>query len=242
MSNKQCARVLCIPNSMDTDLFSVDIRLRDSVDILRRFFSQLKPFIEINKDEKLRTKIMDKNWNQQIESWKEVRSNADQVIIDTLRMHFPAKYGYPNPMVTPKSNPAAEAAIGRTLWAYARSDLTIKTIQLNRAGSEIKWFLVICNWKGGEFECAKLWKPAKNCNKWGGLWLKYLSTSVFISDLLFFIITKVRRIIRITFIFDKFNGHPIAPVAFSRTPVRVSSGRTRIEMKLMHMETIGFRR
>lgn len=75
---------------------------------------------------------MDKQWMRQIENWKQLRSRADGVIKETLKTHFPCEYGYPNPMNTPKSYQQEESIIGRTLWAYARSDLTIKTMQMNR--------------------------------------------------------------------------------------------------------------
>lgn len=76
--------------------------------------------------------IMEKQWNHQIETWKDVRNKADNVIKETLKSHFPGKYGYPHPTATPKSIQQEESKIGRTLWIYARSDLTIKTMQMNQ--------------------------------------------------------------------------------------------------------------
>lgn len=74
---------------------------------------------------------MKKQWAEHIQSWKEIRAEADQLIKPTLKTHFPCKYGYPNPMDSPKSYQKEESRIGRALWVYARSDLTIKTMELD---------------------------------------------------------------------------------------------------------------
>lgn len=75
-------------------------------------------------------KTMDGRWNKMIKGWKELRSHADGLIKVNLDAHFPSKYGYANPMdVTNKRN---ELVIGRALWVYARSDLTIKTMELEQ--------------------------------------------------------------------------------------------------------------
>lgn len=68
--------------------------------------------------------------NTQIKSWKNLRDQADKLVGNTLKTHFPCEYGRPRPGTVPKSNQKEELIVGRALWAYARSDLTIKTMQL----------------------------------------------------------------------------------------------------------------
>lgn len=79
---------------------------------------------------------MDKQWKQQIETWEKLRAEADVVIKGTLAKHFPCENAKPKLDNTHKSYHQEELSIGRALWAYARSDLTIKTIQLKCENSK----------------------------------------------------------------------------------------------------------
>lgn len=74
---------------------------------------------------RLHVKIME----DKIEAWESLRDRADQIIKNQITKHFPCQYGYPAPDKT-ESSRQYEMEMGRALWAYARSDLVIKGIQI----------------------------------------------------------------------------------------------------------------
>lgn len=72
---------------------------------------------------------MEKDVNAKLEQWKVLRDHADEIIKRTLGTNFPCPYGYQSP--SKQSSRESEMEVGRALWAFARSDLMIKTIQIN---------------------------------------------------------------------------------------------------------------
>lgn len=74
---------------------------------------------------------MKKQWERQLEQWENLRDQADGVIKSTLKPNFPDPYGRSTSDISPKSNKIVEKKIGRALSVYARSDITIKTMQMN---------------------------------------------------------------------------------------------------------------
>lgn len=75
---------------------------------------------------------MEKQWNNEIKSWTVLRNKADDLIKDTVEKNFPCPYGYPTAKTSPEFITFSEKKMGRALYAYVRSDLLIKTMELKR--------------------------------------------------------------------------------------------------------------
>lgn len=68
----------------------------------------------------------------QIEAWKTLRDTADTITKNTLKTQFPHQYGYSDPAKAGRTSRNSEIEVGRALWAYARSDLMIKSFQMKK--------------------------------------------------------------------------------------------------------------
>lgn len=68
----------------------------------------------------------------QIEAWKTLRDKADTITKNTLKTQFPHQYGYSDPKKACGTSCISEIEVGRALWAYARSDLMIKSFQIKQ--------------------------------------------------------------------------------------------------------------
>lgn len=71
---------------------------------------------------------MEKRSEEKIEKWESLRDCAEEIIKRSLDTHFPSQYGHPAPDKAVSKEYQME--MGRALWAYARSDLVIKAIQI----------------------------------------------------------------------------------------------------------------
>lgn len=79
---------------------------------------------------------MDQIVRVQIEAWKTLRDTADTITKNTLRTEFPHQYGYSDPAKACGTSRNSEIDVGRALWAYARSDLMIKSFQMKHEVSK----------------------------------------------------------------------------------------------------------
>lgn len=79
-------------------------------------------------------------WEGELKRWRMLRDQADGVIKRTLERKFPCSYATPDPDLgmSPRSCKKAAWTMGRALWVYSRSDLTIKTMQMKQADAKRK--------------------------------------------------------------------------------------------------------
>lgn len=89
-------------------------------------------FVDINSFRLVQFTAMDKKWEKQIISWTKLRDQADGMIKSTLENYFPCPYGYSKAKTSEELQKFTEKSMGRSLFAYARSDLLIKTLELER--------------------------------------------------------------------------------------------------------------
>lgn len=77
---------------------------------------------------------MNKNWSKEIESWKNIRDQADILLKRTLQKQDQNQHERSGLTSRNHQNFSQDEkiAIGRALLAYTRSDLTIKTIEIRR--------------------------------------------------------------------------------------------------------------
>lgn len=69
-------------------------------------------------------------WSGQIEKWRNLRDQADGIIKSMLEKRVSGSNASTNVEMSPKSRKKNDITLGRALWTYTRSDLTIKTIQM----------------------------------------------------------------------------------------------------------------